>query len=415
MPVDLIQMEYKGHEVAQMLRQRSLQYSASLACGLLMLPLFGCSTHDPAPLQNVRKEIPMSAMTEKGLKQLHAGDFQAALETFKNILAGNDTNLEALTGCGCAYLALGNADEAQSYFELASKVNREDVRARIGKSLVHALKQNAIAAADEVTAAMRLSPAASLHYLYRSHFGLQSIQEPEQFVENRSKQLLAEPRRIEFYLDRAHELNMLDGDHKAFAVVDLSVAMILDPENIRLLEKRADYWPHDEFDLAGWSRAADDWSRILELMPQHRSALKERAWALYFAGRYDEAIRDINVLEQREPRNPDHFDLCAAVHMGKKEWADAISNITTALKLADEGEELPNYQRGSLFHYRAQSRIAVGEVAGAILDLTEALPLVDRGSSQIATSELDSSCEFARDVCSSCHQSLVGKRRPSSS
>ena len=38
------------------------------------------------------------------------------------------------------------------------------------------------------------------------------------------------------------------------------------------------------------------------------------------------------------------------------------------------------------------------------------------GSSQIVTSELDSSCvKSAGGVCSSCHQSVVGKIRPSSS
>jgi len=320
----------------------------------------------------------MSSLIEKGLAELRSGEYAQAIKLFDRVLETDELNIDVLVWRGNAFLALGNVAEAENTFNRAAKIDSNDPRPRIGKALVHALRKNPFDAVDELSSVMRSNPAARQKYVQMSQFALKAIPDGAEFVDEATKALLRNIDNPNFYIERADELYS-DDDVKshALAMLDFTMAIEIDPENAELLESRSDNWCSEDFGPAGWSRGADDWSRILELQPSHESALDNRAFALYQAGRLDEAMRDVESLIRREPRNPGHHKLRSGIHMAKEEWDDAISDINTALQMTDSDEKLPDHERGSLFQDRAQAKIKLGDLAGAVLDLSEAVPLVD--------------------------------------
>jgi tetratricopeptide (TPR) repeat protein len=130
-------------------------------------------------------------------------------------------------------------------------------------------------------------------------------------------------------------------------------------------------------------------------------ALGNRAAALKVLGRYDEAIEDLTLAIELDPRSPQYRCQRGDLRVRKKEFAEAIADYSEALKRA------PDYAWA--YHGRGQAYLAQGNGEGAVADFDKALRakpgelnlLVLRGRSHLLQNSYEAAAaDFAKALAS---------------
>src|SRR5262249_26663453 len=121
-----------------------------------------------------------------------------------------------------------------------------------------------------------------------------------------------------------------------------------------------------------YPKARDDFAKVIELTPPRAPATavayQSRAeinW--YYLKEFDAAVKDWMQLIQLEPKNPDPHRYIGAIHLGRREYPEALDSCQKALDLK------PGYPH--VVWARAQIYLWQGQHAGALAELD---PLVAR-------------------------------------
>lgn len=151
-------------------------------------------------------------------------------------------------------------------------------------------------------------------------------------------------------------------DAKA-AMADVQEATKRDPKDVIALLLRGELFLHEDNAKA----ALEDAEAVLRLRPGLIAGILLRARALAAAKRFDEAVRDMELLVQNDPQNPDYKLQLAFYHMAAERPRKAIKLLTEILE-ANESDWRALRARGDAL-------LAIGKHAEAIQDYNRALKL----------------------------------------
>lgn len=175
------------------------------------------------------------------------------------------------------------------------------------------------------------------------------------------KALALEPN-SEAYITRAR---ITPKDQREAFLADIDKALALGPRGAtfayQLRAERRRAWGQDALAMADVEKALEAW-------PESYSARRLRANLNQDAGRYDLALKDLDVLVAREPDQAGLYnDRCWVRGLGNLELGKALADCETALKLS------PN--NPAILDSRGLVKLRRGDLSGAIADYDAALKL----------------------------------------
>ena len=100
-----------------------------------------------------------------GIEKFRRGNFEGAIEAFKQVTELDPENAQAFVSVGSAYMRMERLTEAANAFRRASALAPDDATARVGLAQVHKLNAKPDSALEELEAALELDPGnADAHY-----------------------------------------------------------------------------------------------------------------------------------------------------------------------------------------------------------------------------------------------------------
>jgi len=265
--------------------------------------------------------------------------------------------------------------------------------------LLHETAADYASALEDYDAAISLGIATAESLGGRAHVRL-CLRDAAGAVAGYTRAIVCDPSDVEWYEWRGRA--MIQCKDYAGAVEDFTQAIALAPGKKELFERRgqAHAWLGDREsanrDLDVWiahldermcedglseamlnekaialnsqgkpEEAVQTWARAVEVDPQDICARINRASALVRAGRYLEAIEELNALSEISPDDMDMVCYLRAPCMEKLgRWKEAVADLTYEI---EEGEGSP-----SLHARRGRARMLSGDADGALDDLAKA-------------------------------------------
>jgi len=100
-----------------------------------------------------------------GIERFRRGDYEGAIEAFKQVTELDPDNVQAFVSVGSAYMRMERLTEAANAFRRAQSLDPNDATAHVGLAQVHKLNGQPDAALEELARALELDPSnADAHY-----------------------------------------------------------------------------------------------------------------------------------------------------------------------------------------------------------------------------------------------------------
>ena len=370
------------------------------------------------------------------------GDVDAAEELFEQALDQDQTASQAYVGLAACAMCNGEVPKAHKNLESAIGIDANNARAYFWRGRLWYYEENGDPAFVDFSKAIELDPtmaeayfwrgmtaswpledydqaladfsktielqpAFSYAYLARGQIYMYHTESPDLALADLTKYVEMEPDKPEGYVERGEVYLEITQDYDR-AVSEFTEAIARDSEQAYYYQRRAAAY----MQLTSWEEAIDDYASALSLGPSTNLYLY-RGMALYFAGRYQEALEDLDqsIVLGEAP-------YVGAAHHGKG-WVyaalgqhqDAIAAYTDASEhdwdeyawpffeqthwLVDRAiayRELGQFDEAladhnalmaqddghfRVYYERAVTYIAMGETAKAAEDLRQALELTD--------------------------------------
>ncbi len=147
------------------------------------------------------------------------------------------------------------------------------------------------------------------------------------------------------------------------AIADLTEALRHDPTDRSSLQFRGLFYLFKR----AFDESIRDYTTVLQLDPNAAAVYAMRACVYVAKEDFDEAIKDFKAAHDLEPSNLNFLTNLAGVYLIRDRHQKAVKTFTAVIQLA------PQY--GHAFSGRAMAKAALGDYAGALVDLWEALRL----------------------------------------
>ena len=310
----------------------------------------------------------------RGLDQLHAGDWKSALDDFTeaiklrpDIAVGWRFRSYAFAEAGNVIRAIADLDEAlrlkpddvQAYYDrgqhflrqkqyeqaledcnkaLAEDAGRADLLGLRGR--VHAAKGTSEDALFDYSQAIQMDPeGAKDYYIWRGDLYM-DLEDPQKAIEDYSASLLREPNSTHALSQRGHAF-WIQGDLTS-ALADLNLAVEIDPNWHWLRVRRGAL--HNE--MKEYDQALSDFNRAIEMNPKYILAYEYRSETNQNLGKKPESLADLSEALKLQPEGSQALRILnrrAMIHYFNKEYLRAIRDHTEALKKEPDHAATFNY------------------------------------------------------------------------
>jgi tetratricopeptide (TPR) repeat protein len=176
------------------------------------------------------------------------------------------------------------------------------------------------------------------------------------------------PQQADYFISRAMLFQKQGDSNRAMAAYDRAIE--LDPDKYRAFRERGEcYLAKGDCD-----RALADFSKCIELTPESSYQYKRRADALFHLNRFDEALADIAKAVELNPTDTTNLSW---IPLSEVAACPSESFRKGVLRLADKTVEAsPGLKQA--YVARARLREKLGQVEGALADLSKAVELAPR-------------------------------------
>lgn len=303
----------------------------------------------------------VSALLMKGDFFRARNNLEAASMAYKKVLESDSVNRQALTNLALLYISTGKEADAKSQLATYEKLYPNSVMGNYLKALLDYRLNNFIAARDEVAQVLKATPGYMPALLLQGMVAYQldsletALHDLERFVEanptnNYAKIILALTQLKQNHPDDAlkslHPL--LLSPHPDLKTLSIAVRcyMLLGKYDlaIQILQKQSSEDPKNGsvrtqlalsyLALGQTSQAIND----LELATKMDSnnLISEDTLVLAYLGNknYDLGLHTLQGLINKNPKNPEYYNLEGAAFVGKHEMVNARKSFETALSLA---------------------------------------------------------------------------------
>lgn len=307
---------------------RTATVRGALLVGLVVGVQSLCLVSAPAAAQErvapARANKASSAYYEDALMLVDVGELNAAIIQLKNALIKDPDHLAARILLGETYTRLGQARAAVDAFETAIILGADNNLVVVPLFTAHLLSREyqMILEAIELNSRPRSLRGDLLIIRGHAHLELGNYIDAESDF-NEAATLL--PGRGAPLIGKALVFFNRGNYRKAEALVDRSIE--LSPDEAAGWFIRGEIKRAREYVLS----AIVSYDHALERDAFHYKARLSRAGLLIDAGRFGEAVRDLEVLEESQPKDPQVAYFRALILIKRGEWQDAGAALNRAL------------------------------------------------------------------------------------
>jgi tetratricopeptide (TPR) repeat protein len=297
----------------------------------------------------IRPDFPWP-YNNRGTIHLNKKRFDQAILDYNLALAHNPRYVEAWANRGIAYAELGKTDEALSDLTRAIELNPNYAPAYAKRAEVRLARKEHAAALGDYDRLIGLTADKNPIYLQRGD-AYQGMGRYEEAIQDYDRVIAADPRNPAAYYGRA-------GAHYA----------------------RRDYL-----------KARDDYSRVIALAPRAAGAYENRGVINWLhLKEFDAALRDWNQVIALDPKKPEPHRYIGAVHLGRREYPEALASFQKALELRPDYVQVA-WARAQIYLWQGKPQQALAEldpyVSRGLPNKPETLNL--RGDAYRALGDLD--------------------------
>ncbi len=275
---------------------------------------------------------PLAPLLAQAQDALDREDFAAAIPLLENIAAAKPTEALPHFELGFAYSGLKKNPEAIAEYRRAISLDPNLAPAHLNLGLALLDSDAAAAAASFRRAAELLSGQARPLYLLAEALE-RSGKRPEAIEQYRAALALApKDDAILFALARA----LLAGGQTSAAESDFRQLLALKPDSAPARLGLAESLLHQQ----KTAEAVDVFRDYLQRVPDDGHARFERAVALQDLNRFDESLRELDLLDEGAPPSAESLKLRGSIHLQQKKWTEADASFQKALAAAPADAQL---------------------------------------------------------------------------
>ncbi len=275
---------------------------------------------------------PLAPLLAQAQDALDREDFAAAIPLLENIAAAKPTEALPHFELGFAYSGLKKNPEAIAEYRRAISLDPNLAPAHLNLGLALLDSDAAAAAASFRRAAELLSGQARPLYLLAEALE-RSGKRPEAIEQYRAALALApKDDAILFALARA----LLAGGQTSAAESDFRQLLALKPDSAPARLGLAESLLHQQ----KTAEAVDVFRDYLQRVPDDGHARFERAVALQELNRFDESLRELDLLDEGAPPSAESLKLRGSIHLQQKKWTEADASFQKALAAAPADAQL---------------------------------------------------------------------------
>ena len=265
-----------------------------------------------------------------GVELWKAGDYEKALQEYKQSLALDSTSVQTLYGIGLVYRQLDQLDEAIEYLSKAVRINPRYVDAYYDLGLTYWKQKEYDQAINQFLTVTNFGPEGGSKY-HKAYFSLgrlyQLKKELDQAKEALQMALAFDPEYAEayYYLGEVHRAQ----GNLTQAIEAYNQAAALDSTDMQIFYRLGLVYKED----GKYERAAEAYQRVSHSKSKLATDSRYRLCVVYNAmGRYDEAISMAQEYLQRKPNAAQALMALGEAHENLGQYKEAVEAYTKASK-----------------------------------------------------------------------------------
>jgi serine/threonine protein kinase/tetratricopeptide (TPR) repeat protein/WD40 repeat protein len=237
-----------------------------------------------------------------------------------------------------------------------------------GSAIEHATRADALAAVFPGILTVTGEQQAAWHY--NQSIGHRAPSQQNGNLNHLKQALMIAPKNETYLLARADAWKHLGKPEQA--IMDFTLAIEIDSENLWPRMRRADYFSF----LNRPEEALRDWSDAVMRQPDNSFYLNNRGNCYYQLQRYEESLEDFERAIAIDPKNDEAWDNQGKAYLALNNLDEALRSLNQAVEIAANSAHLDRRMHATHLNNRAHIFMAIGQYDNAKTDLQKAIQLL---------------------------------------
>lgn len=263
-------------------------------------------------------------------------NYDGAIADYKEALIHSPANRELLNNLAIAYVQAECYEQADSaYNELIANYSSY-APAYITRGQFYLMRGDTIAARADYNRAIELNKNLSDAYVLRAMLSIKCDDSLDQALRDMDMAVRLEPKRAEYYINRA--LVKYYTDDLRGAMADYDHAQLLDPSSVMIYYNRGLL----RAQVGDRNKAVDDFTEVIKREPHNYLAVLNRAILYDMLGRYDEAIADFDAVLEVYPEYTEAMFSRSEAKRKNGDMRGGERDFSLAIKMQEQQKKNPS-------------------------------------------------------------------------
>ncbi|MBR5844447.1 MAG: tetratricopeptide repeat protein [Bacteroidaceae bacterium] len=272
----------------------------------------------------------------RGVVRQNMLNYEGAIADYKEALIHSPANRELLNNLAIAYVQSEQFEAADSAYNELIHNHPSYAPAYVTRGQFYLMRGDTIAARADYNRAIELNKNMADAYVLRAMLSIKCDDNLEEALRDMDMAVRLEPKRAEYYINRA--LVKYYTDDLRGAMSDYDHAQLLDPSSVMVYYNRGLL----RAQVGERNRAIDDFTEVLKREPHNYLAVLNRAILYEQLGRYDEAIADFDTVLEVYPEYVEALFSRSEAKRKNGDMRGGESDFSLAMKLQEQQKKNPN-------------------------------------------------------------------------
>ena len=262
-------------------------------------------------------------------------NYDGAIADYKEALIHSPANRELLNNLAIAYVQSERYESADSAYNELIASYPSYAPAYITRGQFYLMRGDTIAARTDYNRAIELNKNLSDAYVLRAMLSIKCDDNLDKALHDMDMAVRLEPKRAEYYINRA--LVKYYTDDLRGAMADYDHAQLLDPSSVMIYYNRGLL----RAQVGDRNKAVEDFTEVIKREPHNYLAVLNRAILYDMLGRYDEAIADFDAVLEVYPEYAEAMFSRSEAKRKNGDMRGGERDFSMAMKLQEEQKKNP--------------------------------------------------------------------------
>lgn len=272
----------------------------------------------------------------RGVVRQNLHNYEGAIADYKEGLVHAPANRDLLNNLAIAYVQSEQFEAADSAYNELVEFYPSYAPAYVTRGQFYLMRGDTIAARADYDKAIELNKNMADPYVLRAMLRIKQEGDYDNALIDMDAAVRLEPKRSEYYINRALVKYFIDDLRGAMA--DYDHALLLDPSSVMTYYNRGLL----RAQVGERNRAVDDFTEVIEREPHNYLAILNRAILYDLLGRYDEAITDLDAVLDVYPEYAEALFSRSEAKRKNGDVKGGESDFAAAVRLQEEQRKNPD-------------------------------------------------------------------------